>query len=193
MSKLCRAPRGRQLLSARRAMRAPAWVAVLIACAALSGCGLFGKKELPACPPVAVVGETAKLVKFRPGTGRDLTDVEYEAEITNFRGQCDYDKKGVNIDITVEFTISRGPAMQGRQAQFEYFVAIPRYRPAEMGKRIFTVATNFDTPAQRGVQIDEVHMQIPIQPNDSDNYEIYLGLQLSPDEVEFNRAHRTNR
>lgn len=194
MNKLCCAPRARQPLSARRVRRAAAWAAVIAVFAFTSGCGIFGKApQLPSCPPVAIVAETAKLVKFRPGPGRDLTDVQYEAEISDFQGKCDYDKRGVNIDITVAFTVSRGPAMGGQQAQFDYFVAIPKYRPAEMGKRIFPVAVKFDTAAQRGVQTDEVHLQIPVQPDDSDTYEIYLGLQLSHDEVEFNRARRTNR
>jgi len=193
MNKLCRATRARQPLSARRVARAAAWLAVIAAFAFTSGCGMFGRTQLPPCPPVAIVAETAKLVKFRPGPGRDLTDVEYEAEISDFQGKCDYDKRGVNIDITVAFTVSRGPAMAGQQAQFDYFVAIPKYRPAEMGKRIFAVTAKFDTAAQRGVQTDEVHMQLPIKADDSDDYEIYLGLQLSHDEVEFNRARRTNR
>ena len=190
MIKLCRATRARQPLSAGRMARASAWMALIAIAAAVSACG---KTQLPSCPPVAIVAETAKLVKFRPGPGRDLTDVEYEAEITNFQGKCDYDKKGVNIDITVAFTVSRGPAITGQQAQFDYFVAIPKYRPAERGKRIFPVAVKFDTAAQRGVQTDEVHLQLPIKPDNSDDYEIYLGLQLSHDQVEFNRAHRTNR
>jgi hypothetical protein len=155
---------------------------------------MFGKSApLPPCPPVAIVGETAKLVKFRPGPGRDLTDVEYEAEISDFQGKCDYDKRGANIDITIAFTIARGPAMASQQAQFDYFVAIPKYLPSNAGKRVFPVAVKFDTSAQRGVQTDEVHLQIPVQPNDSDTYEIYLGLQLSPEQLEFNRARRTNR
>src|SRR5687767_11815847 len=153
MNKLCRAARARQPLSARGVARAAASVAVLAAVAVTSGCGMFGKSApLPPCPPVAIVGETAKLVKFRPGPGRDLTDVEYEAEISDFQGKCDYDKRGANIDITIAFTIARGPAMASQQAQFDYFVAIPKYLPSNAGKRVFPVAVKFDTSAQRGVQ-----------------------------------------
>jgi hypothetical protein len=190
MLKVCRAARAKQPLLARRLARLGAGIAAAAALTAVSACGIFGKPQLPSCPPVAIVADTAKLVKFRPGPGRDLTDVEFEAELSDFRGQCDYDKKGANIDVTVAFTVSRGPAMQGRQAQFDYFVAIPRYRPAEAGKRIFTVAATFDTPAQRGVLTDEVRLQLSIKPEEAESYEIYLGLQLSPDELEFNRRHR---
>lgn len=164
-------------------------IAVLVS---LQGCGLFGRGPAsPPCPPVAIVGETGKLVKFRPGPGRDLIDVLFEAEISNFRGSCAYDKAGVSIDMVIEITMQRGPADRSGSAAFEYFVAIPKLRPQPAAKRQFPVSAEFQSNITRGLYRDEITMRIPLaELDDGPDHQIYLGFQLLPDELEFNRRRR---
>ena len=62
---------------------------------ALSGCAGFTealtKKKPPPCPPIYILSDASHITKYRPGTGRDLTDVDMEAEIIAYKGQCSYD------------------------------------------------------------------------------------------------------
>lgn len=159
---------------------------------ALSGCSnglLQPKKAPPPCPPIYILADAAKVTKFRPGTGIDLTDVELEAEIVAFKGNCSYDDKGAIVEIQVGFDVKRGPANASREAELTYFVAIPKFYPAPEAKAVFTVPVAFPPGMDQARTTDnDVVMRIPVKDKDVINdYEIYLGFQMSPQELENNR------
>lgn len=156
----------------------------------LASCSVFGKKETPPCPPVYILSDASKLTKFRAGTGRDLTDVEYEAEITGFTGGCKYDEKGATVDLQVTFTVKRGPADTDRKAEFSYFVAVPYYYPQPSAKAEFATTVTFPEGTNYVKYTDEeVVMQVPVKDKDLiSKYEIYLGFQESQEELDRNRA-----
>lgn len=165
-------------------------VAVALLPLALASCSVFGKKEPPPCPPVYILADAAKLTKFRPGPGRDLTDVEFEGEIVGFTGGCKYDEKGAVIDLQVSFDLKRGPANSDRKADFSYFVAIPYFYPSPEAKAEFATSVAFPEGANYVKYTDEeVVMRIPVKDKEIINkYEIYLGFQETQEELNRNRA-----
>lgn len=168
-------------------------LSVLAMTAALAGCSSLTKSELPPCPPVFILSDASHVTKFRPGAGRDLTDVEFEAEIVGFKGECGYDAKGANVDLSVSLDVKRGPAATAREASLSYFVAIPKFYPADEAKAVIAVPVVFPDGVDSARITDEgVRMQIPLKNRDLiDQYVIYLGFQTTPDELEQNR--RTKR
>ncbi len=160
---------------------------------ALSGCASLTeavtKVKTPPCPPIYILSDAAKITKFRPGAGRDLTDVDMDAEIIAFKGQCSYDDKGAVVEIQVSFDVKRGPASTKRQSELRYFVAIPKFFPAPEAKAEFTVPVTFpEGMDQARVNDEDVVMRIPVKNKDIiNNYEIYLGFQETPEELEMNR------
>lgn len=173
-----------------RSLLRPLAVAVLPL--ALASCSVFGKKETPPCPPVFILADASSLTKFRPGPGRDLTDVEYEAEIQGYTGGCKYDDKGAVIDLQVIFSVKRGPADTDRKADFSYFVAIPLYYPSPDAKAEFATTVTFPE-GQNYVRYtdEEVVMRVPVKDKDViSKYEIYIGFQESPEELDRNRASK---
>lgn len=161
---------------------------------ALAGCSTsfseaFTKTKPPPCPPIYILSDTAKITKFRPGGGRDLTDVELEAEVIAYKGHCSYNDKGATVEIQVSFDVKRGPASVSRKGELTYFVAIPKFYPAPQAKAEFTVPVSFpEGMDQARVNDDDVVMQIPVKDKEIiNNYEIYLGFQTSPEELEMNR------
>lgn len=164
--------------------------AVALAALALSSCSVFKKDivQYP-CPKVFIVGEAGKLVRFKPGPGRDITDILFEANLANFVGSCLYTKEGVDIDLRVTIGVERGAASKEPAIAFEYFVAIPDLRPAATAKRILPVRGAFDGTRPRMVYQDDVKMFIPLaKGSDGPDFEIVLGFQLNPAEVEYNRS-----
>lgn len=158
---------------------------------ALASCSVIGgKKEQPPCPPVYILGDAGKLTKFRPGPGRDLTDVLYEAEIVGFTGGCQYDDKGAVVDLQVSFAVKRGPADVTRKADFSYFVAIPHFYPSPDAKAEFATSVAFPEGNNYVRYTDEeVVMRVPVRDKDViSKYEIYLGFQETPEELDRNRA-----
>lgn len=165
-------------------------ILALVLPVALSGCSVFQKKKTPPpCPPIYILADTAKITKYKPGPGRDLTDVEIEAEIAGYKGDCFYTEDGGEVAFQISFTVKRGPAGKREGSELSYFVAIPKFFPAEGAKGVFTVPITFP----EGVDVarttdDEVVMRIPIKDREVvDDYEIYIGFQTTPEELEMNR------
>lgn len=161
----------------------------------LAGCGMFDKKQPPPCPPISVLADAGDLVRYKPGPGRDITDVVFEAKISNFRGSCSYRDKNtkVSIDLAVMIDLKRGPADRDGKAAFEYFVAIPKFHPAPEGKRVLPIQVEFVRNRTRLRVTDALELDIPIaNGGKGDNYPVFIGFQLSPEELRENRARRGN-
>lgn len=172
-----------------RRVRAPALVAAIGLLAA--GCGLFGKDVVYRCPAVFILEDAKDLTRFKPGGGRDITDILFEAEIVDFKGDCDYDEGQAEIELLVAIRVERGPANRNRNIAFEYFVAIPKFQAQSEGKRILPVTGEFEENKTRLVYQDEIEMTIPVKvPTDGAALEIVLGFQLTPEELKFNRSRR---
>lgn len=167
-------------------------VAALLVLPLLASCSVLEKKEPPPCPPIYLLGDTATLTKYKPGKGRDLTDVEFSAEIKGYSGDCSYDDKGAIVQLQVSFNLTRGPADDDRKAAFEYFLAVPYFYPSPQAKGVFPVETTFPEGQNYARFTDEtVTMRIPVKDKEVINkYEVYLGFQTSPEELDANRKAR---
>ena len=157
----------------------------------VSGCGLFDKDVKYRCPAVFILDDARELTRFKPGPGRDITDILFQAEIVNFVGDCDYDEGTAEIELSVQILVERGPANKGREVAFEYFVAMPQFQSQTEGKRVFSVVGAFDGNLTRMQYQDDLEMTIPVSaPTDGAAVEIVLGFQLTPEELKFNRSRK---
>ena len=170
----------------------------LIAAAALSGAGFVlascaqGDKVPPPCPEVRVDSATAEFTKFREGVGRAAGDVEYRAELVGFKGSCKVSvDKYVEIIMDADFVVTPGAAVKGGDQPIYFFVAVPQFFPQTVGKQIFGITyqpSGKQTEPQK-IHVDDLRVKIPLKKDQSAaSYDIYLGLQLTPDQLEFNRV-----
>ncbi|MDY0243000.1 MAG: hypothetical protein VB101_01885 [Rhodospirillaceae bacterium] len=157
----------------------------------LAGCSTFEKRTPPPCPRISILADAANMTRFKAGTGRDITDVELLAGIASYKGSCTY-----NIDtriMTVVFQLGidaeRGPAMSGRTTSLSYFVAMPAFYPKEDAKQVMSVSMTFPENSNRIKVVDEeVSVDFAISDfKELPRYEVFLGLQLDPEQLEFNR------
>ena len=105
-----------------------------IVAASLSGCGpsLEEQSQLRAsCPQAMRVQDASTLTRFRPGAGRDRTDVLFEAELGQVNVACSARKNEVSVDLTMQILVAQGPANRDRVANVGYFVRLldPGGRP----------------------------------------------------------------
>ncbi len=164
---------------------------------ALAACENQESVSAPACPTIVIVKDTADLTTFRPGPGRDLTDVVIDARLARFDGSCETDLERdqsgrVNVDLQLLFEIERGPANQDREGQFRYCVAIAeRDGGAILAKKVFATEFEFEDSRRRIGGIEELIQEIPLQPGElGEDFEIYVGFQLTPEQLQYNRAKR---
>lgn len=149
------------------------------------------------CPNVLMLQDGKKLVKFKTGSRRDITDILFEAEILNFEGSCKYEERArkweTQIDLIVRFLVGRGNATESAVAQFKYFVATTSSQNRVEGKSIFPVVGRFKEKRRTLVYEDNIRLRIPLDdPTNGATLKVLLGFQLSPEELQFNRDKRKN-
>ncbi len=150
----------------------------------------------PPCPPVRVDSATATLVKFKDGGGRDLSNVEYQVEMVGFHGECIFLEDTVEVILDVDFRVTSASAAQAGPISFYYFAAIPQFFPQAVGKRIFEIQTNLPGGASAPISLteSEVTIEIPISDDrPAAAFDVYLGLQLNDDQLDFNRQRMNSR
>jgi hypothetical protein len=158
----------------------------------LTGCGSwFSRKEPPPCPEGAILKDAARKIVYRPGPGRDITDVVFEATLPRINIACKYDDTGVAVDTAVTIVGARGPADTTRRAEVSYFVAVLDPGNEILGKREFQTTLQFPINVDRGATTEELVQRIPVGKNVSaGNFTIIVGFQLTREELEANRQAR---
>lgn len=185
-------PLSLRLRSLGRALTAGGVVALVAACSSIGP-----SEPPPACPTVRLDRDTAAATQFTGG-GQDITDTAFRVELLGYGGDCEYDDEDVTVTLVPQFGIERGPAAPAGAARgsFEYFVAIPSFYPSPAGKQVFPLGFTFPDPVTPRIIIrdEPVTITIPRAPGESlADEEIFLGLQLSPAQLDFNRRSRAAR
>ena len=157
----------------------------------VAGCGMLGGSTPTFdCPTAAGVADATVLSKFRPGPGRDLTDVRYQVRLADVTSECRYDSKGVDVRMRAGFALELGPANPDRKAAYDFFIAITDPNDEIVAKRIFTTSLAFPANVGYVEHLEELQQRIPLPKGGSAaDYKIIIGLQLTEDELEFNRKY----
>jgi hypothetical protein len=161
----------------------------------LASCGWFDDPP-PPCPRVAIMDQAKKVTFYRPGPGRDLTDVTYEVEIRDLAYECsyDYDDEGdsVAVDFNILFLARRGPAAESNQVAVRYFSAVANAARHILAKQLFTVVLEFPGNAVRTQSVEELAQIIPFPPGaDASLYHSFVGLQLTPAQLKHMKRERS--
>lgn len=146
----------------------------------------------PPCPRATAPAEIAHLTRFT-GAGRDLTDVTFEAEVGRIAIGCDYDSDTVTVFLGIEFIASRGPADQERRAPFSWFIAVVKSDQTipSGGRETFDSVIEFPGNQTRSVATEEPELEIPLREGEAGrNYRIYIGFELTEEELAFNRQQQ---
>jgi hypothetical protein len=168
--------------------RAPRWVPVLAVFAfiGLSGCsGPERDTFAPACPSVAPLPTAGEVTIYKPGGGRDLTDVQLQGRISSAAGSCEAGDAKNTIDavVRVSMQFQRGPAAPTRQANVPYFVAVSKGNTI-LDKTVRAVQVNFPANIDTASATTEpVQMTLPVSAGSSAAaYTVWVGFQLAPPE-----------
>lgn len=177
-------------------------MAVLGLVLALTGCSAFVEQEIPPpCPEVSVLRDASAVTRFRADGGTDLVDVLHEGEITGLSYACAYDvddetgEGTVEMEIYLRFDATRGAADRTRTAEFTYFLALTGGERDVLEKKLFDAGVEFPGNISRvSVQNGPIPMSLPVSPQISaTSYEVFIGFQLTPEEMAYNREQGTGR
>jgi hypothetical protein len=167
-----------------------AFVLALLATGCAAGPG-SDAKIAPACPGLAIVKEAADLTRFSP-RGEDITDLVLNARVVAVPATCKPGGRGmVDAEVQVTMEIVRGPAAASRRMELPYFVAVTDANGRLLDKQEYGLAGEFPPNVDRlTVSGQPVVLNLPVSADrPSSSYRIFVGLALSPAEVEYNRRH----
>ena len=184
----------------------PVTVAVLAA-TVLSACssGAWWKDEPDPrpCPKVAVLADAAAITAFKPGTGRDLTDILYEARFPSTgapKGSCAYDTDDetgvgtIDVEFRLDMSAARGPADTTRRAPLQYFVIATdtSEKRSILVRKLFDIVAEFPGNRTQATLVDQpVYLTLPIKKGQTGaDYLVFIGFQLIREQLDYNRASR---
>jgi hypothetical protein len=159
----------------------------------LGGCGMFGPKEPPTpCPRVSILGDAGRAVQFRPGPGRDPTDVLLEIEIAGISSACEFGRRNESVSVTTNIAVAatRGPAAQGDTVgNVNYFIAVTDREQNILAKQVFDARIAIPPGQRRAGVADETVQRIPLTTRRPGDIEILVGLQLTEEQLRQNRLN----
>ena len=137
------------------------------------------------------------VVRFKPGPGRADSDAAYGARLMAVPMTCHLETKSKgkdqSIDISGKLAVkAQRPDTLTTGGEVTYFVAVVDRSNTILGKRDFVLDVKFSGDKQIVEITDELHLVIPLAAGTSGaDYAILLGFQVTPQELEYNRAHLT--
>lgn len=156
-----------------------------------AGCVPPEDKFPPVCPMLSLAPNAGQLTRFA-GAGRDASDLVLRARITAVPAKCaDGDDRGhVRATLHVEAELTRGIAARGEAPRPGYFVAVTEAGRV-LQKQDFVLPAKFPANGDYANVIgDDIELVLPVaKGSNAAVYHIYVGFQMSPEELAYNRAH----
>ena len=171
---------------------------VAVACLlALSGCGtadgLFGKEMTAACPVAGKLDTGDRLVRFGEGPGREEANVTLAVEVTHVLAACAFEaeENSGEVELSLWFRARRGQAGTGKEDRFGYFVAVVSPDDEVITRRTFERELELADEGAWTTFSDQLEVGMSVAEGvDLSVYRIYVGLELSPEQLEYNRSFR---
>jgi len=139
------------------------------------------------CPRVAIVADAARAEQYRPGVGRDLTDLTSRAQIVEISGRCAYEDDSVTVLVQMPIVAERGPALTATEVDYVYFVAVTDTQWNVIAKRNFPVRMRFDTGSGFAAALEELQQVIPLETQrQAAEYQILIGFALDREQLSRN-------
>lgn len=169
--------------------------AIAVATLLLAACGgPLDKGNVGSCPPTAILEGPGELTRYKSDSAKAPTDVLFRTKMTTYSGICDFDEKSIDIELSISIEAVRGPANTAAKAEFAYFVAILKKDKTVLTRTEFPIIAAFEQQDTRFTFAENVTVTIPRRKNDStSDYIVYLGFEMTPEELAHNRRRQRRR
>ena len=155
----------------------------------LAACGFLAPGEIKICPRVSLLNKAEKMIRYREGPGRDLTDVRYEAKVLDIKSTCKYLDNRVRVEAVIDIAAQKGPAAKGVAVQVPFFVAIIDNDQNIIAKKTFVSELEFRDGRRRAGVREEIEQIMYLKKGEAGTgYEVIVGLQLTKHQLKQNRG-----
>lgn len=161
---------------------------------------LFGTDDRPnvgPCPLAGVLYDNSRIVDFAVPDQQRYANIEFTAEMQGVSGLCRYvDDDPITMSINIDMAFGRGPAATSDRQTYRYWVAVTRRGIAPIEKAYFDVDVRFprgEAVVTRRESIERIVIPRATPDLSGENFEILVGFELTPEQLEFNRDGRRFR
>ena len=161
---------------------------------------MFGTDDRPnvgPCPLMGVLYDNARVVDFAAPNQERYANIEYTGEMQGIQGLCRYvDADPITMSIDINMAFGRGPAATSDRQTYRYWVAVTRRGVAPIEKAYFDVDVRFprdELVVTRTERIERIVIPRATPDLSGENFEILVGFELTPEQLQFNRDGRRFR
>lgn len=155
---------------------------------------MFGADSRPnvgPCPLMGVLYDNSRLVEFaQPGVER-YANIAFTGEVQGVRGLCRYvDSNPITMGIEIDMAFGRGPAATSDRRNYRYWVAVTRRGVTPLEKQYFDVEARFEGGRNVTTARERIQQIVIPRANETvsgENFEILVGFELTPEQLQFNR------
>ncbi len=143
------------------------------------------------CPTMAALYDNSRIVQFSNPAEERYANIEYTGEFQGVRGLCRYaGEDPIVLSMNVDMAFGRGPASNSDRHTYRYWVAVTRRGRAPIEKEYFDIDVRFPQGSAVVTHTEEIEEIVIPRANDTvsgENFEILVGFDLTPEQLQFNR------
>jgi hypothetical protein len=168
--------------------------AALLASAVVTGCAILDEGTPNVCPSTAILHDAGELVRFATVPPQGPGDVSFTTRMKYISGVCDVSEKEIEMELSTVMEAVRGPANEKGEARFVYFVAILDKDKTVLTRTKFPMIARFQGRETKLDFSEAVTVTIPKKDKSlPKDYIVYLGFEMTPDELAYNRKKQRIR
>ena len=172
-----------------RAQREPTWLDRMM--------GNDNRPNVGPCPLMGVLYENARMVDFAQSDNQRYANIEYTGEMQGINGLCRYvGDDPITMSVDIDMAFGRGPAATSDRQTYRYWVAVVRRGRAPIEKAYFDVDVRWqrdEAVVTRRETIEQIVIPRANEEVSGENFEILVGFELTPEQLQFNREGRRFR
>jgi len=161
---------------------------------------LIGNDDRPnvgPCPLMGVLYDNARIVDFAAPNSLRYSNIEFTGEMQGVSGLCRYvDTDPIAMGIEIRMAFGRGPAATSDRQTYRYWVAVTRRGRAPIEKAYFDVDVRWNRGEAVVTRTERIQNIVIPRANaeiSGENFEILVGFELTPEQLQFNRDGRRFR
>ncbi len=149
------------------------------------------------CPLMGVLYDNSRMVEFAGAGNQRYSNIQFTGEMQGVRGLCRYiEEDPITMSIEVDMAFGRGPAASDDERSYRYWVAVTRRGIAPIAKQYFDIDVRFPGDAVTVTRTERIEQIVIPRANgeiSGENFEILVGFELTPEQLQFNRDGRRFR
>lgn len=141
------------------------------------------------CPEVRIPQTTERLIEYREGPGRDITDVVMEVELKFLSGECKVNDERILMDFPVAVGARRGPANKSGRSEVTVILAVTDRDKNILQRREVPFVLVFPGNRVTIVNAERMEFRIPkTEEQSAEDFLVFLALKVTKEQRELNKS-----